>query len=189
MSGVTGLGCCWLATGRVSAQLPARCCCCCCCPDTNTHQTFRENTQTKLNICTWNFTYQFALTYSHISNARPLSPLHAARCLSSAPRMRTLRGPQGAGSGSGPRYANVRGDRTGLSRHNIAGPRAWPRHVRGSRYAHHHYDGVTVTLCMLSLEANVQQWISRYEYLLYVDNMKLRIRYDITITMKHTNSM
>ena len=149
--------------------------------------TFRENTQTKLNICTWNFTYQFALTYSHISNARPLSPLHAARCLSSAPRMRTLRGPQGAGSGSGPRYANVRGDRTGLSRHNIAGPRARPRHVRGSRYAHHHYDGVTVTLCMLSLEANVQQWISRYEYLLYVDNMKLRIRYDIT--MKHTNSM
>ena len=185
---LTGLGCCWLATGRVSAQLPARCCCWAQhSTDTNTHQTFRENTQTKLNICTWNFTYQFALTYSHISNARPLSPLHAARCLSSAPRMRTLRGPQGAGSGSGPRYANVRGDRTGLSRHNIAGPRARPRHVRGSRYAHHHYDGVTVTLCMLSLEANVQQWISRYEYLLYVDNMKLRIRYDIT--MKHTNSM
>ena len=185
----TGLGCCWLATGRVSAQLPPRCCCCWAQrgPDTNTHQTFRENTQTKLNICTWNFTYQFALTYSHISNARPLSPLHAARCLSWAPRMRTLRGPQGAGSGSGPRYANVRGDRTGLSRHNTAGPRARPRHVRGSRYAHHHYDGVTVTLCMLSLEANVQQWISRYEYLLYVDNMKLRIRYDIT--MKHTNSM
>ena len=146
-----------------------------------------EKTLKQINICTWNFTYQFALTYSHISNARPLSPLHAARCLSSAPRMRTLRGPQGAGSGSGPRYANVRGDRTGLSRHNIAGPRARPRHVRGSRYAHHHYDGVTVTLCMLSLEANVQQWISRYEYLLYVDNMKLRIRYDIT--MKHTNSM
>ena len=65
----TGLGCCWLATGRVSAQLPPHCCCWAQrSPDTtDTHQTFREKTQTKLDICTWNFT--FALTYSHISIA------------------------------------------------------------------------------------------------------------------------
>ena len=66
----TGLGCCWLATGRVSAQLPPHCCCCWAqsAHHTNTHQTFREYTQTKLDICTLNFTYRFALTYSHISN-------------------------------------------------------------------------------------------------------------------------
>ena len=94
---------------------------------------------------------------------------------------------QGAGSGSGPRYANVRGDRTGLSRHNIAGPRAWPRHVPGSRYAHHNYDGVTVTLCMLSPEANVQQLISRYASIHRQYESADKICNDVT--MKHTDSM
>ena len=37
--------------------------------NTNTHQTFRENTQTILDICTLKFTYRFAMTYSHISIA------------------------------------------------------------------------------------------------------------------------
>ena len=65
-----------------------------------------------------------------------------------------------------------------------------PGHVtcRGSRYAHYDYDGVTVTLCMLSPEANVQQLISRYTSIhRQYESADIKICNDVT--MKHTDSI
>ena len=138
MSGLvfTGLGCCWLATGRVSAQLPPHCCCCWAqlSHHTNTHQTFREYTQTKLDICTLNFTYRFALIYSQIfsSYARPLSPLQQGVCprLLRMRRSRVCRAQAPAPGGDMPMSAETELDcLVTTSRGHVPGHVTCPGHV------------------------------------------------------------